>query len=271
MSRPLFDALDEIGAQVARAPHVLIVLNFDGTLNPIQPDPRTVYLAQPMAETLRALASHERVSMALISGRERADLQARALVPGLIYIGNHGLEISGPGLLFVEPAALASRPAQQVLFAEFKNRMQAVPSVIVEDKGLTLSVHYRMAPPETHETIRQQVHAALANSSHPFQLTQGDMVYEIRPRGTWNKASAISWLQEKLAKPGLLTIYAGDSPTDEEAFTALPEVITIRVGPGTETVAKYTVAGPGEVARFLAWLDGLLKPAPGPEVIVAAR
>jgi trehalose 6-phosphate phosphatase len=194
--------------------------------------------------------------MMVISGRERADLQARVGVPGLIYAGNHGLEISGPGLLFVEPTAVACRSALQALAADLGKRVAAIPGAFVEDKGLTLSVHFRQAPASAAETLRQTVHSALANASHPFQLTTGSMVFEVRPRVTWNKGTAANWVRAQQAKSESLVIYIGDDATDEDAFVALGDGITIKVGSGpSETAAAYRVESPEDVWRFLAWLS----------------
>src|SRR5438309_1411484 len=117
MSTPLFAAQEEIGARVAQAAHVLLCLDFDGTLTPFKPDPRQCRLAPSLAEALRNLADRPDVSVAIISGRERADLQACIGIPGLIYAGNHGMEISGPGRLFVEPTAAAHGPELKELAA----------------------------------------------------------------------------------------------------------------------------------------------------------
>ena len=84
-------------------------------------------------------------------------------------------------------------------------------------------------------------------------------MYEIRPRVYWNKGNAVKWIEEQLAHPGMLTVYVGDDQTDEDAFAALPNAITIKVGSEGETAAKYRVAGPVEVRKFLEWLDDLLR------------
>ena len=260
MSRPLFDVLEELGPRVTEAPHVLLLLDFDGTLTPIAQHPDNVRLHPRQVAALKALGARMPVSLAVISGRERADLQARVGVPGAIYAGNHGLEISGPGFMFVEPTAVACRNALQGLAADLSNRVAAIPGAFVEDKGLTLSVHYRQAPPDSAETIRQTVHGALANASHPFQLTAGNMVFDVRPRVAWNKGTAANWIRTQLAQPDVLVVYVGDDATDEDAFAALPDGITIKVGGGpSETAAAYQVDSPEDVWRFLDWLAKSLR------------
>jgi trehalose 6-phosphate phosphatase len=105
MTRPLFEALEQIGARIDRAPHLILFLDFDGTLSALVSEPGLASLSPPMDRALRSLAERPDLSLAIISGRERADLQKRIGIPGLIYAGNHGLEINGHGFLFVEPTA----------------------------------------------------------------------------------------------------------------------------------------------------------------------
>jgi trehalose 6-phosphate phosphatase len=126
--------------------------------------------------------------------------------------------------------------------------------VAVEDKGLSIAVHYRHAAPEQHEAVRSAVHGVLSNASHPFVLTAGRMCFDIRPRVYWNKGEAVKWLLTRIGQPDALVIFVGGDPTDEDAFAALPDGVTVRVGSGPETAAKYHVDGPDGVWKFLEWL-----------------
>jgi trehalose-phosphatase len=253
MSRWLFDDTARVGARIRRAPHLLVCLDLDGTLIPIVHDPAVARLSPSMQQGLSTLGSCQQVSLAILSGRERADLQARVDLPGLIYAGNHGLEISGPGWLFVERTAAEHCQAIQALAADLSKKLEHVPGTLVEDKGLTLSVHYRQVATADVEEV-QLVHSALAGSSYPFHLTASDMVFEISPRVEWNKGDAVGWIKEQVGKPGALVLYVGDDITDEEAFAAFPENITIKVGGAAETRAHYRVEDLTEVQRFLEWL-----------------
>jgi trehalose 6-phosphate phosphatase len=267
MPAPVFEHLTEIGRRIARARGLLLYLDFDGTLTHFQDVPAQVYLLPAVRETLRTLTCHERIALAIISGRTCVDLQARVGIDGAYYAGNHGLEISGPRCQFVEPTALASQEHVQKLADHLRIRLEPIKGAFVEDKGLSLSVHYRQAAPETAEEVRRQVHATLAGMSHPFQLTAGDKIYEIRPRLYWNKASAVNWIREQLNMPDALPIFLGDDGTDEDAFAALVEGITIKVGNFTsETAATYALEDPDEVHRFLKWLsDRICDRNPGRE------
>lgn len=254
MTQRLFEALEEIGSRMAQAPCTLLCVDFDGTLAPLADHPKDVYLSAATRQALAALAGREGLALAIISGRERGDLQTRIGLPGLVYAGNHGLEISGPGLTFVEPAAAGQTEAVQRLAAELRSRLTAVPGAFVEDKGLTLSVHYRQVAADAAEEVRHIVHAVLAATNHPFHLTMGDKVFEIRPRVDWNKGNAIRWIQEQVADPKALVVYLGDDATDEDAFAALADGVTVKIGQPAETAAHYCLDSPAEVLAFLKWL-----------------
>jgi trehalose 6-phosphate phosphatase len=129
----------------------------------------------------------------------------------------------------------------------------------VEDKGLTLSIHHRQVGPADDEQVRRTVHTVLAGTDHPFHLTTGNKVYEIRPRVYWNRGSAVGWIKDQLGRPDALTVYLGDDVTDEDVFVAHPGEVTIRVNEPSETAAHYHVESPSEVRRFLEWLDEQLR------------
>jgi trehalose 6-phosphate phosphatase len=261
VSQRLANALPEIAERLARAPRVLLCVGFDGTLAPIADRPDDVQLAHKVRQLLTELVRSERATVAIFSGREREALAALVDVPGAIYVGNHGLEISGPGLMFLEPtAAQFAEPLKQIA-AAFESRLNGIPGALVENKGLTIALHFRTVPLELHEQFRKIVHSALADASHPFLLREGRMVYEIRPRAYWNKGHAAAWLREQLGDPGALTVYIGDDNTDEDAFTAIGDGVTIKVGDPAGTAALYEVDGPKDVYEFLHWtLEQLVQP-----------
>jgi len=258
MKQPLLAHLPEIAPRLRAAGSLVLFLDFDGTLTPLMDDPSKVQLPPDMRQALQQLASQEGVTVGILSGRQRADVQERIAIPGLIYAGNHGLEISGPGMIFIEPTSVTWREPLQELAGQLAQRLQALAGVFVEDKGLTLSVHYRQAGEAVGEEVRRLVHGALERTTHPFVLTMGDKVYEIRPRVYWNKGTAARWILEQLNQPDPLIFYVGDDVTDEDAFSALPEGITVKVGGTAETTASYWLEDPTAVRVFLEWMAGLL-------------
>jgi trehalose 6-phosphate phosphatase len=258
MSTPLFENLPEVRDRITGASHVLVCLDFGGTLTPLIDDPEDVTLPLPMRRTLSTLAASRRATLAVLSGRERTDLQSRVGIPGLTYAGNNGLEISGPGFLFIEPSAVERSELVEQFAHDLQKKLESIPGVRVEDKGLTIAIHYRQVSDDQVEEVRRIVHAALAGSSHPFLLSNGNKAYEIRPRVYWNRMNAVQWIKEGVQKPGTRIVYLGDGTMDEDAFALLTGEITISVGHPTETAARYFVKDLQEVRAFLDWLAQLL-------------
>jgi trehalose 6-phosphate phosphatase len=104
-TQPLLEHLPAIAKSLHRAPHILLFLDFDGTLAPIVEDPGMARMPTDTREALSLIALDPKISLAIISGRALSDLRLRVGLDNLIYAGNHGLEISGPGLAFIEPVA----------------------------------------------------------------------------------------------------------------------------------------------------------------------
>ena len=80
------------------------------------------------------------------------------------------------------------------------------------------------------------------------------MVHEIRPRVDWDKGTAVRWIRDQLGQAEALPIVVGDDMTDENAFDAFDDAITICVDPHRPTAAKYRVDGPDDVRGFLEWI-----------------
>jgi trehalose 6-phosphate phosphatase len=253
MSKPLYAHLSRLSEAVTDAAHLLLGLDFDGTLSPIADNPEHVEMPAQTRQTILALARRPDTTVAILSGRERSDLAARVRIPNVVYSGNHGLEISGPGFIFIEPAAAAGHETLRALAQKLTSRLRYLPGVFLEDKGLTLSVHYRQAPAAAEE-IRHVLDAALKAAASPFGAIQGNMVFEIRPRIDWNKSSALRWIKDQYLKKDCLTLYLGDDVSEDESFDQLPDAITIKVGPGPDASAQYRVESPDEVRHFLQWL-----------------
>jgi trehalose 6-phosphate phosphatase len=259
MSVPLFDALEEVSARVRAAPHLLLFADFDGALAPVYDNPAAATLSAEVRPLLCTLARSGKATVIVVSGRSAADLRGRADLAEVIVAGNHGLEIAGPGFEHVDPAVAQSAPAVAQLAAALGRTLDGIPGAFVEEKGLSVAVHYRHVAPELHEAVRNAIHGVLSNSSHPFVLTSGRLVYDLRPRVYWDKGTLVKWVAQYVGQPDALVVVVGGDATDEEAFHALPDGITVRVGPGPETAARYHLDGPDGVKKFLAWLRDEVK------------
>ncbi len=257
MTGRLFDHLTEIRARTAHARYLLF-LDFDGTLAPIVDFPEDAALPSKTREILTTLCGQEQVRLAVISGRSLVDLKQRTglgnLMNNVIYAGNHGLEIEGPGLHFGEPSAERSRPKLIEITARLSAQLLSIPGAQVEDKGLSASVHYRRVPDEFVAEVRRHAEAVIASSNGRFVMKEGNKIYEIRPNVPWHKGAAVNWIGTALGMQRDLAVYIGDDTTDEDAFSALPDGVTIKVGPAAATSANYFVDNTEDVQHFLLWL-----------------
>jgi trehalose 6-phosphate phosphatase len=179
-------------------------------------------------------------------------------IPELIYGGNHGMEISGPGVSYIEPIARELSPRLHALGQEIAKKLQHIYGAFVEDKGLTLSIHYRRVAAIDDDEVSQTVRAAVTPLNDKFRITRGDKVFEIRPLTGWNKGTAITWVKQQLGKADTLIVYLGDDETDEDAFQVLSaNAVTIRVGTRMQTAAQFVLPDPASVLEFLQWLNTL--------------
>jgi trehalose 6-phosphate phosphatase len=211
-------------------------------------------MEEAVRQALGAISQQDHTVVAIVSGRALDLIRARVGLPGLIYAGNHGLEIEGRGLSFLEPAAAAARDQLQTLTRRLEFVLRPVPGVLVEYKVLTTSVHYRKVAGKDLARVEQMVREAIAPAAGVFRLDAGKMLWEILPRTDWNKGAAVRWILDHIGAEDPLSIYFGDDRTDEDAFHALPEGLTFKVGCEGATDAKYRVPGPAAVEEFLEWL-----------------
>jgi trehalose 6-phosphate phosphatase len=236
---------------------MLLALDFDGTLAPIVPRPDDAAI-QPRARTaLRRLVGDGRTRVAIVSGRGLDDARRRVGVEGLYFAGNHGLEIDGPGVRRQHEQALAARPLLEACAERLRSALGGMAGVLVEDKGLTLSVHYRLVEDEREQhAVVRHVHA-LCGGAAELRLTEGKKVVEVRPAVEWDKGRATTFLVEALlgdAPAAAPVVFIGDDRTDEDAFRALDgrgEGVIVGNPPPSDTAARSYVRSPEEVAELL--------------------
>jgi trehalose-phosphatase len=249
----LVDLVVDVQERLQASERTFLFLDFDGTLAPIDADFTAPKLDPRTAETLALLGSQASVVTAIISGRAVEDLFARIRLPGLIYAGNHGMEIFGRDLRFVEPQAARRRDRLERLSNEIAMRLRSIAGAVVEFKGLTASVHYRQAAEPDHAEIHESVRIAVGHDGELFRMIHGLKVIEIVPRTNWNKGAAALWIINHLGDERDLTIYLGDDAGDEEAFSVLPDAVTIKVG-AQPSSAGYRLPHPAAVHELLRWL-----------------
>lgn len=247
----------ELAARLGTVPRLLVATDFDGTLAPICPRPEDVQLPAAARKSLEALSNHPGVRVALLSGRELDNVRTLVHLPKLIYAGNHGLEIIGGGMDYVNPRSLDARPTLDDAARYLEEALAGIEGMLVEHKGLSLSLHYRLAP-DNSAPRRDEAIASCATRFPGLKVHHGKMVAEFRPDVAWNKGFALKRLLKGLGLPAAAALYMGDDTTDEDAFAALNGLGTsLRVGPGAETGARYHLRDTDDTAEFLEWLKKL--------------
>lgn len=231
---------------------LLLCLDFDGTLAPIVDDPDQAEARSASLTALEALRECSQVTVTIISGRAIDDVRPRVGLEGIRYSGNHGFVVERDGEHHVAPAATQARTALERVLEEISEALDPVPGVIVEDKDVTATVHYRNAPPDCHEEVRIAVEGAV-DDRPDLRVTEGKASFELRPDANADKGRAVELFRDN--HDGYLPMYVGDDETDESAFRAvLPEGIGVHVGTRSDTAAKYRVDDPAAVTAMLRWL-----------------
>ena len=226
-----------------------LFLDVDGTLVEIAATPETVRVAPGMLATLERLALQRPV--ALVSGRRIADIDrlfAPLVVPAA---GAHGLERRrADGTLEQKDAAALVRPALKPL-AEFA---AAWPGVRLENKGLSVALHYRLAP-EAEEPARRIAAAVAAESEGWLKVLPGKMVFELAPRLA-DKGTAVSAFMSEPPFAGKVPVFLGDDVTDEDAFDAVDRLggMSVLVGAREGSRARFRLGSVDAAHRWLARL-----------------
>ncbi|MHB8172669.1 MAG: trehalose-phosphatase [Thermincolia bacterium] len=263
--RQLLDRLQGFG-------RIFLFLDYDGTLVPIAPTPQQ---AVPSLKTLRLLenlSSAKTLRVAVVSGRTLEELETLLPVSGLILVGVHGAEVKIPTSHgFCLRGALMSSGQEKfpqdrekstqglALLAEAtKKLISHRKGFLLEEKGLALALHYRLASPfEAGEVLAefQNLWQELIEN-HNLEVICGKKVVEIRPKGI-NKRLAVEALWPSW--PGSVAVYIGDDTTDEDGFRAVAgKGLGVLVGEEERpTAARFRLKDPEGVIEFLQKMEAI--------------
>lgn len=252
--RYLRDAWPGVLSRIGRRAGKILFLDFDGTLAAISKRPAAVRLPGGVRRTLDRLSSS--YPIVIISGRSLKDLKPRCGLPRAIYVGNHGLQISG---LKIEPPAVLRAARRQArcmpaLIPQLRTRFRRFPNVVVEDKSLTISIHYRNLHPGRRGAFDRTVaECRKAFERYPVTWRKGKKVCEIRPAHDWGKGEAFRLISRHF--PDAFAIVIGDDDTDEDMFRAAGLTgLTVRIGRHRKSRARYYLKSPKDTAQFLSAL-----------------
>ncbi len=251
----IFDDLKKLESYLSKK-DLCLFLDYDGTLAPIADKPKNAVLDPAVQLLLKKLAKFRTCHMYVVSGRALMDVRDMVGLDNIGYVGNHGMEMEVPRVVFGNFDFARSKEVMSFLKEEIEKAISFFKGSFVEHKGVTLSVHYRLVRPELEESIKR----LLVEIVKPFVVKGevytdfGKKVFEIRPPIDWDKGQAVLWLlDEHFRASGKMpaAIYIGDDRTDEDAFRALKgKGMVIKVG-GGQTIAEYYMREQKEIVTLL--------------------
>ena len=229
-----------------------ILLDIDGTLLDLAPTPREVWVPPGLAKTLNRLLEKTSGALALVSGRSLNDIDLIFAPEQFPAVGGHGAEMR----ISVDNESVATHAPP--MDKELKRRLAAIarlsPGILLEDKGYSLALHYRLAP-HAEKAIYEAIaliRADLPNA--PIELMPGKCVCEIKHSG-FNKATGVLELMAHEPFRGRRPIFIGDDVTDESVFALMPDLggLAFSVGRRAIGVADH-FDEPRDVRQWLARL-----------------
>lgn len=237
-----------VSEPMATAATAAFFLDFDGTLVEIAPTPEAVVTPPGLAELLADLARRTGGAVAVLSGRSAAAIDRLLAPTALPGCGQHGLELRLPGGVSVCRDVAEMEPVRRRLAAV---SIDWPAGVAIEDKGLSIAVHYRAAP-EAAERVEGAVARAVEQAPGTFRLRRGKMVVEASLAGA-SKGTALRRLMIEPPFLGRIPVVLGDDVTDDDAFDAARAFggTSFQVGPRAGHRADFEIEGPAGVLGLL--------------------
>jgi trehalose 6-phosphate phosphatase len=239
---------------LARLAHTrtLFAFDFDGTLAPIVLQPDDARMTTAIFRRLARLA--QLAPVAVISGRSLQDLRPRIPAEVQLCVGNHGSESDGD-----VPDTDAMRQTCRAWVAQLRERLggDERDGIVVEDKGITISIHYRMARDRTR--VESLIAGWIDELSPAPRVIGGKFVFNLLPQQARTKFEALSELVRR--EDADTVLFVGDDLTDEAVFAqAPPHWITVRVERNRNSLAQFYINDQSDVAilldRLTAMFDG---------------
>jgi len=244
-----------VPAPVSLVPHlreVAILLDIDGTLLDLAATPREVWVPPGLAETLNVLLARTSGALALVSGRSLNDIDLIFAPEVYPAVGGHGAEMRLAG--GSEADAIQAPPMDK----ELKRRLAAIaklsPGILLEDKGYSLALHYRLAP-QAEKAIYEEVSRIRAELPEaPIEVLPGKCVCEIKHAG-FTKASGVRELMRHAPFLGRKPFFIGDDVTDESVFAIMPDFAGLSFSVGRRALGvDGHFDAPDDVRAFLSRL-----------------
>lgn len=254
------ERFDHLTAALAgRRPAVF--LDYDGTLTPIVQRPEMAVLSERGRAVVDAMA--KQLPVAVVSGRDRPDVEKLVGLDDVIYVGSHGFDIVVPSGERVEnPIGGDYAPLLDEVERRLATGFEPIDGAQVERKKFSIAAHYRNVADADYARFREVLDAVEADHDDIKEKT-GKKVFELQPKLDWDKGKAVLWLLKALEMegPDLVPMFFGDDVTDEDAFAALQgRGVSVIVadreddGTGRRTAASFRVHDTDELLTLLVRL-----------------
>ena len=233
-------------------PNAAFFLDIDGTLFDIVALPAAVHAGAADFELLTALYEAAGGAVALVSGRPIAGIDKRFAPLKLPAAGQHGVErrdARGRILRNAPPSEL-----WRSAIAPLRSYAALHEGLIFEDKGLSVALHYRLAP-RLEKGVKAVLQEAAARLGERFEVLPGKMVFELRPSGR-DKGVAIEEFMHERPFAHRVPVFLGDDVSDEHGFTAVNRLggHSVKVGAGP-SAARWSLPDPAAARTWLAqWI-----------------
>lgn len=251
----LLNEWDKVAKRISACPGVVVFLDFDGTLVDIAPRPELVKFRRAARAVLQRLARNRNAKVVMISGRRRAELLHYVGIRGIQYFGLYGWEHSAGSIMPALVRKSLNRARKKLEF-----QLRAYPSVWVENKASSLSIHLLDAPAAIQDIVRRHLRAALKAFRPDLKMVENIRDLEVLPRSFPSKGDTVRRI---LAQPALrhaFPIYFGDDFSDESGFAAVSKGAAVLVGKARQTRARFILENPSQVAMALERIDTVSKP-----------
>ena len=233
-------------------------LDIDGTLVDIADTPGGVSVEPRLLDTVRRLHAAAGGAVALISGRSVAGVDQLFAPLCLPIAGQHGAERrDAAGAVHADSLCAEHFGALRRCVAAWA---EAVPGVLLEDKGMSLAVHYRRAP-HLGGAVLHALRECLERVGDGFKLQPGKMVLEVMPAGK-DKGTAIMEFMREAPFASRIPVFVGDDIADEHGFAVVDGLggHSVKVGPGPPA-ARWRIPDVATVRRWLrALAEGPARP-----------
>jgi trehalose 6-phosphate phosphatase len=247
----LFEHWEHFAKRLRACKHLTVFFDFDGTLVPIAAQPHLVRLAPETRRALQHLVSQNEVTVGIISGRRRADIQRHIGLRNIAYLGLYGWERTASFRL-----SSAAQTALLTSQGQLMRKLASYPRVWIEPKQCSFSIHLLGTSAEIQAEIRWKVRSLLGPHKM-LRVFENLRDIEIVPLAIKDKGRAVRDFLEKPRSRSVFPVYFGDDLSDESAFAAVRNGISVLVGERPDSHAQFYLRDSRELTKVISRMAAL--------------